>query len=92
MLKIAEKTLGKSHPHVATSLNNLVEQYRAQGRYAEAEHLHKRALTIRGKALGLEHPLVATVCENTAELYKKIGKEDEAKRLEERARRIRLNQ
>ncbi len=33
--------------------------YKSQGRYAEAEPLYKRALSIREKALGLEHPDVA---------------------------------
>ncbi len=62
---------------------------RAQGKYAEAEPLYKRALKIREKALGKNHPHVATVCENMAELYKKIGKESKAEKLEERARKIR---
>ncbi len=38
--------MGPEHPNVATSLNNLAEFYRAQGRYADAEPLHKRALSI----------------------------------------------
>jgi tetratricopeptide (TPR) repeat protein len=63
--------------------------YKAQGKYAEAEPLHKRALKIREKALGPEHPEVAAVCENMAELCRQIGKEDEAKKFEARARKIR---
>ncbi len=38
-LAISEKTLGTEHPDVATSLNNLAELYRAQGRDHEAERL-----------------------------------------------------
>ncbi len=37
MLAIREKELGAEHPHVATSLNNLVELYRDQGKYAGIE-------------------------------------------------------
>jgi tetratricopeptide (TPR) repeat protein len=45
-LAINKKALGPDHPDVAGSLNNLAELYRAQGRYAEAEPLHKRSLAI----------------------------------------------
>ena len=54
-LKEAEG-FGPQDPRLATTLNNLGEVYRAQGRYAEAEPLYKRALAIREKALGPEHP------------------------------------
>ncbi len=47
-LKEAEG-FGPQDPRLATSLNNLAELYRAQGRYAEAEPLHKRALAIRAR-------------------------------------------
>ena len=57
----SEKALGPEHPDVANSLNNLAALYQAQGRYAEAEPLYKRALAISEKALGPEHPDVATV-------------------------------
>ncbi|MEO0810268.1 MAG: tetratricopeptide repeat protein, partial [Pseudomonadota bacterium] len=40
------------HPNVGTTLNNLAELYRLQGRYAEAEPLYKRTITIFEKALG----------------------------------------
>ena len=49
-LAIAKKALGPDHPHVATSLNNLAELYRAHGKHAEAEPLYKRSLAIREKA------------------------------------------
>jgi tetratricopeptide (TPR) repeat protein len=35
-LAIREKALGPDHPDVASSLNNLAELYRKQGRYADA--------------------------------------------------------
>ena len=46
-------------PMSRQSLNNLAHLYRAQGRYADAEPLYKRALAIREKALGPDHPDVA---------------------------------
>ena len=54
-----------------TSLNNLAALYRAQGRYAEAEPLHQRALAIREKALGPEHPDVARSLKYCNDLYVK---------------------
>ena len=53
---------GPQDPRLATSLNNLAEAYRLEGRYGKAEPLHRRALAIREVALGPEHPDVGTVC------------------------------
>ncbi len=71
-------------------MNNLVELYRAQGKYAEGESLGKRALRIWEKVLGPDHPDVAAIRENMGELYRQIGREYEAEKLEARARKIRL--
>ncbi len=87
-LKEAEG-FGPQDPRLATSLNNLAELYRAQGRYAEAEPLHKRGLAIREKALGPEHPDVAQSLENYAALLRKTGRGNEAAMLEARAKAIR---
>lgn len=51
-LKAAEENVDPDHPDVATSLNHLALLYDAQGQYAEAEPLYKRALVIREKAPG----------------------------------------
>ncbi len=47
---------GEEDPRFAASLSNLALLYDDQGRYAEAEPLFKRALTINEKALGRWHP------------------------------------
>jgi tetratricopeptide (TPR) repeat protein len=67
-LAIWEKSLGKNHPDVATSLNNLAELYDVQGKYVEAEPLYQRSLVIREKALGKGHPNTKTVRENLQQL------------------------
>ena len=87
-LTIRETMLGPTHPDVATSLNNLAELYRAQGRYTEAEPYYQRALTICETVLGPTHPDVATVLENYSLLLETIGKKDEAARLAARASTI----
>ncbi|MCZ6847497.1 MAG: tetratricopeptide repeat protein, partial [Alphaproteobacteria bacterium] len=77
------------HPDVVASLNNLAGLYGAQGKYAEAEPLHKRALAIYEKALGPEHPDVARVLKNYAALLRKTGRSGEATMMELRAKAIR---
>jgi tetratricopeptide (TPR) repeat protein len=47
VLAIREKALGRDHPDVAQSLNDLAELYRRQGNYADAELLCQRSLDIR---------------------------------------------
>ncbi|MCS6785458.1 MAG: tetratricopeptide repeat protein, partial [Thiobacillaceae bacterium] len=88
-LQVAEQNVGREHPDVATSLNNLAALYRAQGAYTQAEPLIKRALAIQEKALGREHPDVATSLENLADLYRATKRETQAQELERRAARIR---
>ena len=81
--------LGPEHPDVAKSLHNLAGLYKAQGRYAEAESLYKRALAIFEHALGPEHPHVAASLENYAALLRETARADEAERMEARAKAIR---
>ena len=45
-LELAEGPLEPDHLCVGTTLNNVAALYRVQDRYAEAEPLHKRNLTI----------------------------------------------
>ncbi|MEK6589626.1 MAG: tetratricopeptide repeat-containing protein, partial [Nitrospinota bacterium] len=87
-LEIVEKILGREHPDVATSLNNLAELYVSTGRYAEAEPLHKRSLAISEKALGREHPDVAKGLNNLALLYYSTGRYSEAEPLYKRSLEI----
>ena len=63
--------------------------YRAQGKYAEAEPLYQRSLTIVEKALGPEHPLVALSLQNYAALLRETNREAEAEKMEARAQAIR---
>ena len=53
---------GPDHPSVAQTLNQLAALYAAQGRYADAEPLRERALTIMEKAYGAEDdPRIGTL-------------------------------
>jgi tetratricopeptide (TPR) repeat protein len=63
-LAIREQQLGAHHPDTATSLNNLAELYRRQGKSSQAEPLYVRALAILENTLGPEHPHTQQVQEN----------------------------
>ena len=85
---VIEKALGLDHPFVATTLNNLAELYRSQGRYADAEPLYKRALEITEKAQGPDHSDVAATLNNLALLYQSQGRYAEAEPLYRRSLEI----
>ena len=67
---MARERHGDGHTLFATAIEWLAELYRAQGRYAEAEPLYKRSLSIREKALGPNHADVGSSLNNLAELYR----------------------
>ncbi len=74
---------------MAATLYSLASVDRAQGRYAEAEPLYKRALAVREKELRPDHPFVATSLENYAALLRDVGRNAEADTLDARAKVIR---
>ncbi|MGF1961123.1 MAG: FxSxx-COOH system tetratricopeptide repeat protein [Aulosira sp. DedVER01a] len=80
-LVATKKRLGKEHPSVAASLNNLAGLYRSQGKYSEAEPLYIEALALTRKLLGEEHSNVATSLNNLALLYQSQGRYSEAEPL-----------
>jgi tetratricopeptide (TPR) repeat protein/class 3 adenylate cyclase len=88
-LKIREKESGPDHPDTASSLNNLAELYKIQGRYEQAEPLYLRALEIRERILGSEHPDTAQSQNNLAVLYWNRGRYEQAEPLFLRALEIR---
>ena len=77
--------LGKGHPNIAQSLNNLAELYRLQGQYETAVPLYQRSLAIREKTLGEDHPDVAQSLNNLALLYYDQGLYEQAEPLYQRS-------
>lgn len=67
--------MGPTHPDVGQSLNNLAALYNNQGKYAEAEPLCQRALTIFEEVLGSEHPTSQMVRETYEDVLKKMESE-----------------
>jgi len=70
---------------VAASLYGMAGLYAAEGRYADAEALTKRALAIYEEMFGQNHPDVALALHALANVYAAQGKYIEAQRLQERA-------
>jgi tetratricopeptide (TPR) repeat protein len=80
-LEIRENQLGKDHPYVASSLNNLANLYKAQGRYNEAEPLYVKSLEIREHQLDKNSPYVSASLNNLAKLYREQKRYSEAEPL-----------
>ena len=74
---IQEKVLGKEHPLIATTYNNLAIGYSRQGDYPKALEWYQKACYVFIKTLGLEHPNTKTVLNNTYSAYIRSGKEKE---------------
>jgi tetratricopeptide (TPR) repeat protein len=53
------KTLGKWHPLVAKSYNNIGSLWEKKGEYDKALEFYQKCLDIELKTLGAEHPYVA---------------------------------
>jgi class 3 adenylate cyclase/tetratricopeptide (TPR) repeat protein len=84
-LALRERALGREHPDLATSLDNLAQLYNATDRPAEAEPLYRRALAVRERALGPEHPRFAESLGCLGLFYFGTGRRAEAEPLIERA-------
>jgi tetratricopeptide (TPR) repeat protein len=66
---------------VAVTLTNLASLYDTQARFADAEPLIKRSLTIEEKTLGPDHPAVAASLTALAILYQNQGRYTDAEHL-----------
>jgi tetratricopeptide (TPR) repeat protein len=57
--KITVREAGPHHLEFARHYDSLGSLYRANGRHAEAELMHRRSIAIRERAFGAEHPEIA---------------------------------
>jgi tetratricopeptide (TPR) repeat protein len=79
-----------SDPRVlAQGLTNLATCYAAQGNYAQAEPLYRRALVIFEQAGWSEKPETLSTLELYALLLRKAGRDDESRAISEKAANIR---
>lgn len=87
-LEIYEKTVGKDHHLIVTTLNNLGALYYVQGRYSDAEPFYQRAQRIVEKIPGTDNSEIAS---SLALLYVNQGRYDEAESLYIQALKTREN-
>jgi ankyrin repeat protein/tetratricopeptide (TPR) repeat protein len=76
---------GAEHPKTLTSMNNLAAVLRDQGKYQEAESMHRQALATRERLLGKEHPDTLTSMNNLAAVLRDQGKYQEAESMHRQA-------
>jgi hypothetical protein len=55
-------------------MNNLALMLSSQGKYEEAEEMHRQTLGLRERVLGREHPDTLTSMDNLAEVLSHWGK------------------
>lgn len=78
----------KLHVHAAgvtQQVQGLAQLYEEQGRYKEAESLHKKCLTENQQVLGKDHPDLVPILDALADLYVRHNKELHAEPLVKRA-------
>ncbi|MBX9669500.1 MAG: tetratricopeptide repeat protein [Candidatus Obscuribacterales bacterium] len=83
----AEK-FGPKDNRLVTSLNNLANCLRAQGRYGESDPVYKRAIQAKEASDGPFHEGLVSILENYATMLKACGRESEAEKHTRRARGI----
>jgi tetratricopeptide (TPR) repeat protein len=83
----AEK-MPPNDPKVLTTLNNLANCLRQQGRFSDAEPLYKKAIALREKASGLHSKDLAILLENYAKMLRLAGRTPEAEKIDSRVHAI----
>ncbi|MEZ4381897.1 MAG: tetratricopeptide repeat protein [Nannocystaceae bacterium] len=88
-IAIGEAALGREHPLVADSVNNLGLIHRSKGEPKRAREAFRRAVAIREAAFGPDHPFVATTLGNLGLAETDLGRYDEATAILKRSLEIR---
>ncbi len=78
-LAIADETLDRSHPHVASTMFSLARTLVAQDRLEEAGPLYEQALATRRAAFGDDHPEVASTLRDVGRLRLRQDRVEEAR-------------
>ena len=69
-------------------LDDFSSMYMEEGKYAEAEPLFTRLVTVEEKVFGPEGPILAQTLPTYAEVERKLGRAKEADQLDARAKAI----
>ena len=82
--KLCERA-GKEHPNALVSMNNLAIVLSKQGKYEQAEEMHRQALGLRETVLGKEHPDALRSMNNLAAVLSNQGKYEQAEEVHRQA-------
>ncbi|KAL1640170.1 hypothetical protein SLS61_010263, partial [Didymella pomorum] len=82
---VASEVLGREHPDALTSISQLGSVLVSQGKYDEAEVMHRQALEGREKALGQKHLSTLISANNLGLVLERQGKYEEAEAMHRRA-------
>ena len=66
--------LGRENPSTLSSMNNLALVLDSQGKYEEAEEIHRAILELKEKVLGRENPSTFDSMNNLALVFRRQGK------------------
>ena len=78
---LRRRVLGEGHAETLSSLANLANALRAEGRLDESEAMHRRVLDSRKRLLGESHPDTLASMTNLANVRREQGAHDEAEHL-----------
>jgi hypothetical protein len=65
--------LGVDHPSTLKSMNNLANVLLQQGKYVEAEKMHRQTLESMEKVLGVDHPSTLASMDNLKKVLRRQG-------------------
>src|SRR5271170_2695987 len=71
----------RNHPETLTGMNNLASVLGGQGKYEQAEEMHRQALGLSETVLGKEHPSTLTSMNNLALVLSHQGKYEQAEEM-----------
>ncbi|WP_152017878.1 tetratricopeptide repeat-containing protein [Aliarcobacter butzleri] len=89
ILRLAEETLEKNHPNLATSYNNISMIYRAIGNLKKALEYQEKSLKLKEEILGDKHPDLAKSYNNISTIYIDIGDLKKALEYQEKSLKLR---
>jgi serine/threonine protein kinase/Tfp pilus assembly protein PilF len=77
--------MGEEHPETLDSMHDVASAFFAQGRYSEAEALHRQVLEARRRVLGEEHPSTLESMRSLAVVFSGQARHSEAEALHRQA-------
>jgi serine/threonine protein kinase len=77
--------MGEEHPETLDSMHDVASAFFAQGRYSEAEALHRQVLEARRRVLGEEHPSTFESMRSLAVVFSGQARHSEAEALHRQA-------